>query len=134
MRCDRMLCDFLDIAGQSESVDMTIGDQRQQRQVWRHAGGVTRTRNTSHGCSGEREVLRANGPAPQAAGAEIPSDRWAHRGARQPPVRRDTGAKASDHPNRLWITARFRCPDGDRGAQCADFGNRSSGFHDRTIG
>ena len=42
-QCDRVRGDLVDGAGQGKGVDMTIGDQRQQRQIGCHPSGVGRS-------------------------------------------------------------------------------------------
>jgi len=64
-----MLGDLLDSAGQGESVDMTIGDQRQQWQIGCNPSGVGGFGDPGQGLCRRQEPLGCGGSRPQPSGA-----------------------------------------------------------------
>ena len=129
-----MLGNFFDISGQGQRVDVTIGDQPQQRQIGGDASGIGGPCYRFQRLRWKLEPLLLEGLRPQPPGTEIARDHGPNSIARCAPLRRDTGVQSSDFFDALRIAP------GSSGSciylRNEGFGFRSSGagLHDGAIG
>ena len=95
------------VPAKAKGVDVAVGNQRQQPQIWRHSSGVRRACYARDGLCGKRQPLRRGGPRPQPSRAEISSDGRTNRVAFHPPIRGDASVEAGSDPDRLRIATRL---------------------------